>query len=437
MLLAAAVVRELARSLPLRVVDAPLRLVTVGTALMTAAFMATPLIDGVGVKGELLGVPVILGSCLLSLRALRLRSAWLAFAAGLVAMCGPGLKQSLVGGLVFGAVLLVASLVARRIHRGTFLALGGAALAGAAVPVALTIGWALAAGVELSSLQYAVIDFRADASRVIVEQTNMSNTWRTLRLLAIFTATGMGLVMIWCLGRVGVALRRLRPVSVAALVMLGTDVTVLVLSGSFWAAYLYALVPSVVMTWACVRVSELPSRSHGNALTVRARGKWHPRREVLLVALCVVSAVASLVGWNWRIWLNGEPPRQHVLAREIARVSAPGDTLTVYGGRPDLQWATGLDSPYEHLWSLPMRTMDPDLAELRDVLAGPDAPTWFVGATPLRAWDEIGVRALRDVVNERYEFVGRYCEDFVVRRLVDAPRVDPLHPDCETPWGRR
>lgn len=436
-LLAAAVVRELARSLPLRVVPAPLGLVTAGTALMTAAFLVTPQIDAVATKGELLGVPVILGSCLLALRALRTRSAWWAFGAGVLAMSATGLKQSLLGGLVFGGVLLVTALVTHRIHRGTFLALGGAALAGAAVPVALTVGWAWAAGVEISSLRYAVLGFRADASRVIVETTNVANLWRTARLALIFTTTGMGLVTAWCLLRVGVAVRRLTAPTVAAVAMLAADATVIVLSGSFWTPYLFALVPSLGVLWACIRVADLPARSHGDVATLRAKGKWHPRREVVVVAVCVVSSLVSLVGWTWIVWFTGSPPRQYELGRAIAQVSTPGETLTVYGGRADIQWASGLESPYEHLWSLPMRTMDPDLTELHGVLSGPDAPTWLVGSTPLRAWDGKGVTVLRDVINERYEFVGRYCDRFTVRRLVDAPPVDDLHLECERSWGRR
>lgn len=436
-LLAAGVVRELARSLPLRVAAAPLHLVTAGTALLTAAFLVTPQIDAVATKSELLGVPVVLASCLGALRALRTGTARWAFGAGLLAMAAVGLKQSLVGGLVFGGVLLVTALVRRRVRRGTFVALGAAALAGAAVPVVVTVGWAWSAGVDLEALRHPAIDFRTDASRVIVDEESPANTSRTLRLALVFATTGMGLVMAWCLARARVAARRLTAPTVAAVAMLAVDVVVIVMSGSFWTPYLFALVPSLTLVWACIRVADLPASSHGDPLTLRARGTWHPRREVLLVALCVGSSVVSLAGWTWGVWRNGAPPQEYVLGREIARVSAPGDTLTVYGGRADLQWASGLDSPYEHLWSLPMRTMDPDLAELHDLLAGPDAPTWFVSAAPLRSWDGTGARVLRDVVNQRYVWVGRHCDRFFVRRLVDAPPVDDLEVDCETPWGRR
>src|SRR5690606_20961451 len=100
------------------------------------------------------------------------------------------------------------------------------------------------------------------------------------------------------------------------------------------------------------------------------------------------------------------------------------------------QWASGLDSPYEHLWSLPMRTMDPELATLRALLEGPDAPEWLVEVVTPEAWDGLGERGIADVLADRYEDAGTWCGGIVVRRLVGAPEVEPLTPDCTTPRGR-
>ena len=63
--------------------------------------------------------------------------------------------------------------------------------------------------------------------------------------------------------------------------------------------------------------------------------------------------------------------------------------LLVYGGRADIQWSSRADSPYPHLWSLPMRTLDPELEDLGAVLTGKTYPAgWIIGglpAKPLRA----------------------------------------------------
>ena len=72
----------------------------------------------------------------------------------------------------------------------------------------------------MSGMGYAVMGFRADASEVIRAQTNHANVSRVRLLLLVFVTTGMALVMVWCLARSAVALRRLTAPFVAALVML-------------------------------------------------------------------------------------------------------------------------------------------------------------------------------------------------------------------------
>ncbi|GGD23552.1 hypothetical protein [Nocardioides daphniae] len=431
-LLAAVFVRELVRW-----ADGPLhedaqRRVLTQTAWLTAAFLVTAQVDAVAAKGELLGVPLVLASAVLALRAFRARSTWRAAgwaaAAGLVAMSATGLKQSLLGGLVFGAVLLVAAVATRRVRLRTLLVLGAAAAVGAAVPVLATVAGTWAVGTDLGSLENAVVDFREDASKVMFSGLGTAPATRALLLLLVFTTTGMALVLARSLLRLPTAWRRLTAPALAATGAVAVDLAAAGLSGNFWTSYLFALVPSLVMLWACTRVAELASRGTDGAAKDRAG---------VVVALCVASSALSLAGWIGVVWGWGDPPQEYVLGREIARVATPGDTLTVYGGRADVQWASGLDSPYAHLWSLPMRTADRDLSDLRALLDGPDAPTWLVEAVSPHAWDDLGARHLGDVVARRYTYVGTFCDDMVVRRHVDAPAVAPLHPDCRTPWGRR
>jgi len=99
----------------------------------------------------------------------------------------------------------------------------------------------------------------------------------------------------------------------------------------------------------------------------------------------------------------------------------------VFGGRPDLQDASGLGSPYPYLWTLPMRTRDPGYADLRALLAGPDAPTWLVEWVGLGSWAPDGVAALREVVAARYAEHGTTCHGKPVYLLrgEDRPTVQP------------
>lgn len=407
-----------------------------GVAILTAAFLVTPQIDAVGAKGELLGVPVILASCLLALRALRLplpTAAVNAVGAGLVGAVALGLKQSLAGGLVFGAVLLLVALVRRERPRRQLAVLAGAALIGAAVPVAATVLWAVQAGVHLETLQYAVISFRSDASQIIADVPNASNRTRSWLLFGHFLLCCMALVSLWGVFAARHAAPRLPGPVLAAAAMLTVDLAVVGLSGSFWTPYLFTIIPSSVLLWTCVRVtSALPDEG-----VLPPSSQWRPRLASAIVASAAVSSGVLLAGWVVVVWLLGPPPEHEVNGREIARLSVPGESMVVYGGRADLQVASGLDSPYPHLWSLPMRTMDPDLADLHDLLAGGQAPEWFATVVPLSAWDGLGRRALGDVVAQRYVRVGGVCGDHPLYRLRDAPPVPRLAGDCATPWGQR
>ena len=156
------------------------------------------------------------------------------------------------------------------------------------------------------------------------------------------------------------------------------------------------------------------------------------RRHALLLS---AGFVVSLVGWTQN-WAGGPPPREYTVGRDIGLHSEAGETLTVYGGRADIQWASGLDSPYPYLWSLPMRTLDPRLEELHELLSGEDAPTWFVEAVELDAWSTDGVDAVRSELDSRYEELGTFCGPFVVHRLRSAPPVEGFSPSCEQPWRR-
>ena len=93
----------------------------------------------------------------------------------------------------------------------------------------------------------------------------------------------------------------------------------------------------------------------------------------------------------------------------LAAAAEPGDTLTVFGGRADLQLTSGMDSPYRYLWSLPMRTLDPELEQLRALLDSDERPTWFVEWVYLGAWTPEAGAALREEVEEHYVEVGGAC----------------------------
>ena len=107
------------------------------------------MIDAVAAKGEILGIPFVVGSFWLALEALRVlpasrrRALLYAFLAGLAGMTAVGLKQNLASGLAFGGAVLLVSALRKELTWPDFGRLSGAALVGAAVPVGITVAWCL------------------------------------------------------------------------------------------------------------------------------------------------------------------------------------------------------------------------------------------------------------------------------------------------------
>lgn len=81
-----------------------------------------------------------------------------------------------------------------------------------------------------------------------------------------------------------------------------------------------------------------------------------------------------------------------------------------------------------------MRTRDPRLDELTGVLAGDEAPTWFVEWVDLAAWKGFADPELTAVLGDRYVLVGELCDDHPVWLLRGVTREVP-RPDCDQPWG--
>lgn len=387
------------------------------SAVVVAALVTSPLIDPVAAKGELLGLPLIglaMWGALVAVRAAPAsRAVGLSFAAGVAGAAALGVKQSLVGGLVFALVLYLGTWWWGPVDRRRTAALIGSLLAGATVPVLATIAWALAAGVRLSELWYTVYGFRSDAAHVLAESTSTKPAERIALLVVI--ALGAGVVAI-----VGGFLMHLRehwsadrPTTFATGAVLTAEIAGLVVSGSYWRDYLFPLVPPLAL---CV------------VLLVAVGGR--AERRMRLVALgSLASAAVAMVVW-FALEVGGVIGYTEVAAgHAIEEASEPGDTLTVFGGRADVQYASGLPSPYAHLWSLPMRTLDPDYAQLVALLDGPDAPIWFVTWIPLTSWDAPGAGDLTRAIEANYDRHGTGCDDNAVYLLkgVERPAITP---DC-------
>lgn len=394
-------------------------------AVATAALTSHAAIDSVAAKGEILGLPVVMGSCWFAINALMRRSWWHAAAAGALATLAVGLKQNLFGGLVFGGVLLVAALATSRLDRRDFGRLAAAAIGGALVPVLATIAWCLVEGVRLSTLAYVTLGFRLDASTVLAEQPSSTVDARIHTLLLVALASGLALLALWFVLRLPRLVRRATVPTLAVGAMLVVDTAGVFLSGSYWRTYLLVpIAPAALCLGLLIADEQLLTRHwrHWVGLTTR-----------VLVGFTVLSSILSIIEWERTI--DDYLPTEHLTGRAIAAAAEPGDTLLVYGGRADVQWASGLPSPYEHLWSLPMRTLDRGLDELEGVLTGPDAPTWFVQSKRLDEWSEAGTDEVRVELLESYRLVAIACGAYRVYLHLGVERRQFII-DCEQPFDR-
>ena len=387
------------------------------SAVVVAALTTSPLIDPVAAKGELLALPLLglaIWAALVAIgRVSAGRAAGLAFAAGLAGAAALGLKQNLVGGLVFALVLFLGSWWWGSTSRRRFLGLTGSLAAGAAVPLLATIGWALAEGVRLSELWYTVYGFRSDAAQVIAESTSTKPAERIVLLLVIAIGAGVVAIVAGFVVHFPEHWATDRPIAVATGAVLTVEIAGLVAGGSYWRDYLFPLVPPIAI---CV------------ALLV-ARGGRVADRMQMVALLSAGSAAVSLVVW-FVLEVGGVVGYTEVAAGDaIEEASEPGDSLVVFGGRADVQYSSDLPSPYPHLWSLPMRTLDPEYADLVALLDGPQAPTWFVTWVSLASWDAPGADDLEGAIKANYDRHGTGCDDNAVYLLkgVERPAITP---DC-------
>ena len=417
-LAAAALAREVARS------GAPgtAGRATVLTALGTTALVSNASIDLVFAKGEVLSLPLLVGSAWLVLRALRSRSALAAALAGLLAGSAIGLKQNLFDGIVFAAVVFVGETVRHTLTRRDLARLGGAFAAAALLPTLATAAWAIAEGVQLSALWYAVYGFRGDAFDVILAGPLSAPVRRAEHLVVVSLTTGLVVLFGWFVLSVR-RLTRQRPVlTVATLAVLLVDSVSLALGGNYWRPYLFGLVPAAVLSLALL--TSATAATSGAPATGARRELSRPVTSAV-VALLVASSLVTGVRWA-RTWPAHPGPSTGVaIGRAIAAASQPGDMLTVWGGQADVQLASGLTSPYAYLWSLPARTRDPGSTQLAAVLAGPQAPTWFLAWVPLDTWRDGTAASVGPVLRERYVRVGQACGGHPLYRLETAPRAAP------------
>lgn len=340
-------------------------------------------------NGEMLAAPFVAWGFALAAQAMLRpgRRAWVpALGAGVLAGCAGLIKQTIVDGLVFAVVLAVAvGWQEPRLRRraATVLAAGASA-----VVVTLGIGLAAAAarGTGAGELFDALVTFRADAGEVIRTSASSATTDRLVVLLATWAASGLAFIAALTAWH---ALRRREPVVLATVAVIAFVSGAAILGGSYWGHYLFQLVPA-----SALAVGLLADR-------VR------PRLRTAVATFTIVAAVGNLV------YTLVVPPRDGTTAEAVGgwlrQSGQPSDTAVVAYGQPNVLSNAEMSSPYPYLWSLPVRTLDPELSVLSDVLAGADRPTWFVDWSGIDSWGIADPARLQVQLRQHYREVATVC----------------------------
>lgn len=378
-------------------------------ALVAAAFTVTPVVMAQEADGEIFAAPLAMLAMALTLAAVRrsgARAFWLAMLAGVAAGAAVMVKQNFADGVVFGVVLLVVSLLQRRIvpWDAARVALGG--VLGGLLVVLGALAYVVWSRVGLATAWTAVFGFRGTALDVIADHSLHAPLLRALGVVGLGVLCGaLPLVLLLVLDAARCRFRG-PPVAWAVSGTLLLDGVSMAMGGSYWPHYLLQLAPALAL----------------------AAGLWGPGSVRLRagVAFVVASALASTVA----VTLSGAAfrPTGETVGGFLHGSARPGDTATVLFGNADVQEASGMGSPYEQLWTLPMRTLDPRLAHLRSVLSGPDAPTWVVAWRDLDPWNIDARGRTRLTLATHYHRVADVCGHEVYLR--DGVRRLLADPDC-------
>ena len=386
-------------------------------AVVAAAIMCSPGLAAEQADGELYGAVLVMAALALALSARDTdadpRRFGLAVAAGAVAAAAPMVKQSLVEGLLLLAGLVLSGWWGQGADRRRAVLLGVGGLLGALLPCAVVVLWLTAAEIPPGDAWYELVGSRGVAFDAIWATSPDDSLFRAGLLLVLAAITGLLPVVVTWL----VAARRGRWQGSAdgklITLLLVFGIVGIASGGAYWPPYVLQLAPAAVLAVGALAASGF------------APGAWMRRFSGMIAATALLGTVGSGVVYAanpaaWHTQRTGE---------WLAESKAAGDTGFVAYGNPAVLESADMPSPYPHLWSAAMRTLDPEQVRLRATLESPTAPTWIVQVNGLNAWGIDDGSRLHDLLRQRYRVVAEICgHDVWLRRDVTRDLAAP--PRC-------
>lgn len=387
------------------------------SAAVAGGLVCSPAIAADQADGELFAAALVMASIAATLTACRSpsrsRQVWLAGLAGLLAAGGPLVKQNMLEGLVFVAVLVTAAGWTRRRSGARCGAVAAGALLGASTAAALTWLWARSAGVVPLDAWDELAVFRAAALEIIWSQSPQATLRRLRGMLLLGLLSGVfAVVLTWLVAaRRAPTSRSPEHLAITALAVYG--IVSIAAGGSYWPNYLMQLAPVVALAVAVL------------APCTSSTGRWMRVSSRTVVGSAVLATLVAPVVYATVPWVSA-----HRLTGEwLGASSRAGDTAIVAYGNPSILEAADVGTPYPLLWSVPMRALDPQQERLRATVAGPDAPVWIIEVDSLNSWRIDAQGRLRELVRDRYRVVATIC-DYPVWLRRDAVREPAPAPRC-------
>ena len=381
------------------------------------AFSSSVLLQAQRLNGELAAATFVAVSVAALLRAVRAsttrtQTALLAVLSGGSASVAVLMKQNFVDAFVFAAVLLTVG-VATRTNRLSYrparvLTSVVGFTAGACIQAAITVAWASGHG-GLGALSYAMYGFRSDAAAVMANWSWAAPQHRLAILGQVALMSGLLLLLVHLAFRHVKRVRRPDPLPWAISATAGVEVFGVVAGENFWPHYLIALIPMVALA---------------GGLSVNRRTPGWRWTRLLVAASAAATAVLSPVS---ALGAMHHTDRAYSTGRWIGASAHPGDTLVVPFTHANVINASGLTPGYPYSWSLPVRTLDPNLSLLTRTLSGPSAPTWVVRWDDPHTWGLDPESRVDAALQSHYRPMAVVCghtvwlHDGVSRQLANTP----------------
>jgi len=310
------------------------------------------------------------------------------FFAGVLAASALLLKQSFGDALIAGLVYLAASAYLDRGNRRDWVRPVAAYAGGLAVVIAGLDLFEAADRIPDGATSYALLGFRLDGLSALAGSSGGLLERFTDRLLLSLLASGLAVLLIWSLA----GLRSLRcdrsmQFTLAAWGVAGAGGVML--GGSYWSHYLIQLIPfaSVAGGLALAR---------GGPILVR----------LTVAALVAASLVGTIAGPSHSDGLSSSL-RAETIGRFIKAHAQPGDTIYVRYSQPNIDYYSGLRTPYPYDWSLMLRAIPDAQRRLRSMLRSPNRPTWIVAWEASTAYGLNADGRIKRLIDHHYRTAGR------------------------------